>query len=211
MTRAEVERALLAGAAAVLEAPPCDVLALGEVGIGNTTAASALFALLTGAPRTRRWGAAPAWATPRWRARRTRCAAPLERTPAGMDVVGKLAAAGGFEIAALAGAVLGRGGAAHPGGAGRLHHRRGRAGGGGAGPRCARLPRRLAPLRRARPRRGAGPPPPPPLLELELRLGEGSGAVLALPLVEAACALLRDVRTFREAGIEEPVDPRGLA
>jgi nicotinate-nucleotide--dimethylbenzimidazole phosphoribosyltransferase len=48
-----------------------------------------------------------------------------------------------------------------------------------------------------------------PLLELELRLGEGSGAALALPLADAACALLRDVRTFREAGIEEPVDPRG--
>jgi nicotinate-nucleotide--dimethylbenzimidazole phosphoribosyltransferase len=48
-----------------------------------------------------------------------------------------------------------------------------------------------------------------PLLELELRLGEGSGAVLALPLLDAACALLRDVRTFRETGIEEPLDPRG--
>ncbi|HEV2146814.1 MAG TPA: nicotinate-nucleotide--dimethylbenzimidazole phosphoribosyltransferase, partial [Longimicrobiaceae bacterium] len=49
-----------------------------------------------------------------------------------------------------------------------------------------------------------------PLLELDLRLGEGSGAALALPLVDAACALLRDVRTFREAGIEEPLDERGV-
>jgi nicotinate-nucleotide--dimethylbenzimidazole phosphoribosyltransferase len=48
-----------------------------------------------------------------------------------------------------------------------------------------------------------------PLLELELRLGEGSGAVLALPLLQSAAALLREVRTFREAGIDEPLDPRG--
>ncbi|MDQ3556538.1 MAG: 5,6-dimethylbenzimidazole synthase, partial [Gemmatimonadota bacterium] len=49
MSRDEAEQALFAGAAAVRELDRCDVLALGEVGIGNTTAASALLALLTGA------------------------------------------------------------------------------------------------------------------------------------------------------------------
>jgi nicotinate-nucleotide--dimethylbenzimidazole phosphoribosyltransferase len=47
------------------------------------------------------------------------------------------------------------------------------------------------------------------LLQLDLRLGEASGAALALPLVDAACAVLRDVRTFQEAGIEPPIDERG--
>jgi nicotinate-nucleotide--dimethylbenzimidazole phosphoribosyltransferase len=40
-----------------------------------------------------------------------------------------------------------------------------------------------------------------PLLELDLRLGEGSGAVLALPIVQAAARVLREVATFDSAGV----------
>lgn len=40
-----------------------------------------------------------------------------------------------------------------------------------------------------------------PLLELDLRLGEGSGAALALPLVAAATAVMREMATFEEAGV----------
>ncbi|WP_255988932.1 nicotinate-nucleotide--dimethylbenzimidazole phosphoribosyltransferase [Chitinolyticbacter albus] len=40
-----------------------------------------------------------------------------------------------------------------------------------------------------------------PLLELDLRLGEASGAALALPLVQAALTLHRDMATFEEAGV----------
>ena len=43
-----------------------------------------------------------------------------------------------------------------------------------------------------------------PLLELDMRLGEGSGAVLAVSLLRAACAVMREVRTFEEANIERP-------
>jgi nicotinate-nucleotide--dimethylbenzimidazole phosphoribosyltransferase len=39
------------------------------------------------------------------------------------------------------------------------------------------------------------------LLDLGLRLGEGSGAALALPLVRAAVAILTDMATFDEAGV----------
>ncbi|MFZ4828008.1 MAG: nicotinate-nucleotide--dimethylbenzimidazole phosphoribosyltransferase [Phototrophicaceae bacterium] len=42
-----------------------------------------------------------------------------------------------------------------------------------------------------------------PLLQLNLRLGEGSGAVLALPLVEAAMRTLHEMATFGEAGVSE--------
>jgi nicotinate-nucleotide--dimethylbenzimidazole phosphoribosyltransferase len=42
-----------------------------------------------------------------------------------------------------------------------------------------------------------------PLLDLGLRLGEGSGAVLALPLVQAAVALLADMATFDAAGVTD--------
>ncbi len=40
-----------------------------------------------------------------------------------------------------------------------------------------------------------------PLLDLDLRLGEGSGAVLAVPLVQAAARILREVATFGSAGV----------
>lgn len=42
-----------------------------------------------------------------------------------------------------------------------------------------------------------------PLIDLDLRLGEGSGAVLALPLVQAAARVLRDVATFDSAGVSD--------
>jgi len=40
-----------------------------------------------------------------------------------------------------------------------------------------------------------------PLFALDLRLGEGTGAALALPLLDAALALLDEMATFEEAGI----------
>jgi nicotinate-nucleotide--dimethylbenzimidazole phosphoribosyltransferase len=42
-----------------------------------------------------------------------------------------------------------------------------------------------------------------PLVALGLRLGEGSGAVLAVPLVQAAARILREVATFDDAGVSE--------
>ncbi|HSC79319.1 MAG TPA: nicotinate-nucleotide--dimethylbenzimidazole phosphoribosyltransferase [Chitinolyticbacter sp.] len=46
-----------------------------------------------------------------------------------------------------------------------------------------------------------------PLLELDLRLGEASGAALALPLVQAALTLHRDMATFEEAGVASGAAP----
>lgn len=211
MTRPQAEQAILAGMDAAHVLGPRDVLALGEVGIGNTTAAAALFALLSGAAPDEAVGRGTGVGDATLARKADAVRRAVERTRgAGLDTVGKLAAAGGYEIAALAGTILGAasrripvvldgfitGVAAMvavelaPAARGYLiasHHSAERA--------------HTAVLQSL----GLAP-----LLALDLRLGEGTGAVLALPLLEAACALLRDVRTFREAGIEEPVDPRGL-
>ncbi len=42
-----------------------------------------------------------------------------------------------------------------------------------------------------------------PLLDWSLRLGEGTGALLALPLLDAAAAMVSDMATFADAGIEQ--------
>lgn len=44
-----------------------------------------------------------------------------------------------------------------------------------------------------------------PLLQLELRLGEGSGAALAIPLIRSAAAILNDMATFETAGVDREI------
>ncbi|WP_196385452.1 nicotinate-nucleotide--dimethylbenzimidazole phosphoribosyltransferase, partial [Ralstonia solanacearum] len=49
-----------------------------------------------------------------------------------------------------------------------------------------------------------------PLLQLSMRLGEGSGAALAYPLVASAVAFLREMATFASAGVSEQSAPPAL-
>ncbi|HYA68724.1 MAG TPA: nicotinate-nucleotide--dimethylbenzimidazole phosphoribosyltransferase, partial [Acidimicrobiales bacterium] len=47
-----------------------------------------------------------------------------------------------------------------------------------------------------------------PVLDLDLRLGEGSGALLAVPTVQAAAKIMREMATFDAAGVTDKGDPR---
>jgi nicotinate-nucleotide--dimethylbenzimidazole phosphoribosyltransferase len=198
LSAAELERSLAAGAelAAELDA---DVVALGEMGIGNTTAASALTAALLGVSPEIVCGPG----TGLDEAGVAHKVDVVTRALAANDGADPLAAVGGFEIAFLAGLIIG----------------------------CAArnvvvlvdgfitAAAALAAVQRA-PAVAAfliashrSPEPGhalvldalglEPLLDLGLRLGEGSGAALALPLLDASIAILRDMATFGDAGVTD--------
>jgi nicotinate-nucleotide--dimethylbenzimidazole phosphoribosyltransferase len=43
----------------------------------------------------------------------------------------------------------------------------------------------------------------PPLLDLKMRLGEGTGSALAMNIIEAAAKVLKEIKTFAEAGVTD--------
>jgi nicotinate-nucleotide--dimethylbenzimidazole phosphoribosyltransferase len=209
MTREEAVAALDTGAevAADLVAAGSRCLLTGDMGIGNTTPSAALIALLTGRP--------PAEVTGRGtgiddRMLETKVAvvdAALARTRAAgggpHDAVGALAEVGGIEIAALAGYIVGGAAARVPvvvdgviAGAALLVAAAlcpEAVGYCFAGHRSAE-PGARAVLEHLGMR---------PLLDLDLRLGEGTGACLALPLLQSAARVLREMATFDQAGVTD--------
>ena len=184
--------------------PGIDVLCLGEMGIGNTTVASTLCAALFG-------GTGADWAGPgtgvQGEALKRKIAtidAALERHRALIeqkDPLALLAAVGGEELAAIAGAVLaarmGRipvllDGFACTAAAAVLYAMDRRA-----------LAHCLVAHRSAEPghTRLLEAIGQRPLLDLGMRLGEGSAAALAVPLLKAAAACHNGMATFAEAGV----------
>ncbi len=206
MTRAEAEAAIAAGAS-VLEdevARGLDLVATGDMGIGNTTAASAVVAALTGRPPAEVVGRGTGIddATYARKVRVVEAALALHH-PDASDPLGILAAVGGFEIGGLAGVILAA--AAHrvpvvldgfiSGAAALLAA--------SLAPAC--LPYLVAAHRSveighrvALDRLGLRP-----LLDLDLRLGEGTGAALAMPIVEAALRAHAEMATFSEAKVSD--------
>jgi nicotinate-nucleotide--dimethylbenzimidazole phosphoribosyltransferase len=206
MTREQVERCLSAGrtVAAELADEGVGIVALGEMGIGNTTSASALAAAFLDADPEAVCGPGTGLD-----------AAGLERKVAAVrralavnvveerDPVGTLAALGGFEIAFLAGVALG--GAEHRlvvlldgfiTGAAALAAERIRPGTSASLVAAHRSPEPGHAL--VLDALGLEP-----LLDLGLRLGEGSGAALALPILHAALAILDEMATFDSAGVTD--------
>lgn len=209
MTPDETSAAVAAGRAAVQRAADdgCRLIALGEMGIGNTTAAAAVLAALLGLTAERLVGRGTGVddaGLARKRDAVQRALALHGDIVAAGDPMAILATLGGLEIAALTGATLeatARGLPVVVDGfittAAVLTAVRCDAGVHASllfAHRSAEAGHAVA-LEALDAR---------PLLDLELRLGEGTGAVLAIPLLRAACAVLREMATFDSAGISGP-------
>ena len=200
MTRTEVLRAMAAGAEVVRSFGAVDLLAVGEVGIGNTTAAAALAGVLTGRPAREVVGRGTG-VDDEGLARKVAVVEAVGNRSGGAAPLACLGAAGGFEFAALTGAILAAA-------AQRSVVLLDGYATGVAALLAARLTPRVLDYLVAS-HQSAEPGHQlvlaelrlDPLLHWDLRLGEASGAVLAIPLLEAACCLLRDVSTFEEARV----------
>ena len=182
-----------------------DILALGDMGIGNSTVAAALIAGLTGRPAREVTGRGTG-VDDAGLARKVAVverALEINRARLG-EPLAVLAALGGFEIAGLAGLALGAASVRVPVLMDGLIST-------AAALVAARIAPALAPYLIAghlSPEPGhavalAALGGPPPLLALEMRLGEGSGAVLAFSLCEAACRVVAEMATFESAGVSE--------
>jgi nicotinate-nucleotide--dimethylbenzimidazole phosphoribosyltransferase len=179
-------------------------LLTGDMGIANTTASAALIAALTGANPALVTGRGTGIDDAMLAHKVDVIARALARhRPDAADPIGVLAAVGGLEHAALAGFLLG-------GAAARIPVLLD----GVIACSAALVARALAPDSPAAMIAGHRSVEPgasvalaalglTPLVDLELRLGEGSGAALALPLVQGAARVLRDVATFDAAGVTE--------
>lgn len=204
MTRGEALAAIRAGIEVLHGAVEegLDAVAVGEMGIGNTTPASAIVAAMTGLP--------PASVTGRGTGisdeRLARKIAVIEdalalNAPDPGDPLDVLAKVGGFELAGLVGVMLAAAARRVPvvldgfiTGAAALI---------AAGLAPAVLPYLFAAHVSLEPGHRAALEHLGlrPLLELDLRLGEGSGAALALGLLDAAAAIHNEMATFGEAGV----------
>ncbi|GBR04892.1 nicotinate-nucleotide--dimethylbenzimidazole phosphoribosyltransferase [Asaia siamensis] len=195
----------LAAVSAGYDAVPtrCDLLALGELGVGNTTAAAALAAALFG-QNGAYWAGRGAGLDEAGLARKAsaidRALALHGRNHSPLDLARLY---GGWELAALMGATL------------AARHRRipvlldGFVVTAAVAPLALLDPTGLDHTRLAHQSQEQGHRELAerlgldPLINLQLRLGEGSGAALAIPLVRAALACHNGMARFADASIDD--------
>ncbi len=206
LTAAEAELAVAHGIelANGLVADGVGIVALGEMGIGNTTAASALTAALLRADPESLVGPGTGLDAAGVAHKRGVVRRALEANCVGpRDPLGALAGVGGLEIAALAGVVLGCAASRTPVLVDGFIAATAALAAVCIEQRCSDvlIPAHLSPEPGHRLILAALGHEP--LLDLGLRLGEGSGAALALPLVGAALAILAEMASFEEAGVTD--------
>ena len=200
MTQAQVRTALDAGMQVVRDLPG-NVVAFGEMGIANTSAAALLLARLAGVSLTDATGRGTGLSDEQLTHKQGVLARALARNPAATAPLEALADVGGFEIAMMTGAMLQA-----------ASERRVVLVDGFIASAAALVAHALVPSvkdylvfchRSAE--RGhellLTHLDAQPLLALDLRLGEGSGALLAWPLVQSASSFLNEMASFEAAGV----------
>jgi len=204
MTRAQAMAAIDVGVelAQTAVSEQCDLLGIGEMGIGNTTSASALAAVLSGSPAASVTGRGTGLDD----AQLSRKIDVVDRAvqlhgPHCADPIDLLARLGGLEIAAMCGFCLGA-----------AVCRRPVVIDGFIATAAATVATRLAPAAGDYFVAGHRSTEPGhtilleilgqrPLLDLEMRLGEGTGAALGMAVTRAAAAALAEMATFEAAGV----------
>ena len=200
MSAAQCAQALANGRE-VVRGLPGNALLLGEMGIGNTSVASLLLARLCGVSLQDCTGAGTGLDAAGVARKRAVLAQALEANDSAVEPLDALAALGGLEVATLVGAVLQA-----------ASERRVIVVDGFITSAAVLVAARLQPhvLQRCVFAHGSAEPghalmlaqlQAAPLLDLGLRLGEGSGAALAWPLLQSACAILREMASFEAAGV----------
>lgn len=203
MTRQQAVTAILTGAKLAAETD-ADALGVGEMGIGNTTTSSAVLAVLLSAEVetvTGRGGGVTDESFLRKKAI-IRQAIEVNR-PDRDDPVDVLAKVGGFDLAAMCGAFLGAAATRRPvvidgfiSAVAALCAVR----------LCPRVRDYLVPSHASFEigyRLAMEAMDLEPLFLLGMRLGEGSGCPLAFQVLSAACAVMNDMATFDQAGIDD--------
>ena len=203
MTREQALQAILTGAA-VAENVDADAVGIGEMGIGNTTTSSAVLAVLLGADVDKVTGRGGGITEESFRKKKAviRTAIAVNR-PNRNDVIDVLAKVGGFDLAAMCGAFLGA-----------AASRRAAVIDGFISAVAALCTVRLCPLVRGYLipshasfeigyRLAMEEMTLRPLFDLGMRLGEGSGCPLAFQVLDAACAVMNNMASFDEAGIND--------
>ena len=204
MTQAQCLEAISNGQAIVRQLPG-NALLLGEMGIGNTSAASLLLARLTGHDIAACTGAGTGLDDAAVVRKTGVLREVLQRHVNAITPLDALAAFGGFEMATMLGAVMQA-----------AHERRVVVVDGFIASAVLLVAHALQPLvlqrcvfaHRSGERGHAlmlAHLKAQPLLDMGLRLGEGSGAALAWPLLQSACAVLREMASFEQAGVSSAV------
>ncbi len=203
MTGAQRDDALRAGRQ-LAEDSRADVLCFGEMGIGNTSAATLLAHKLLGLPVADLVGRGTGLDDAGLARKTAVLNAAAARTGAEMDAARALAEYGGFEIAMMAGAMLGAARSNRPVLVDGFISTAAAVAALGIEPAAERnliYAHRSAEQGHRAMLEALGARP---ILDLGMRLGEGTGALLAWPVVRAASAMLTDMASFESAGISGP-------
>jgi len=208
MTREEAERAVLTGIELVEKYKDgLDIIGTGDMGIGNTTPSSAIVSVITGAAPENVTGRGTGIDDQALRQKAAVIKKAIEvNQPDPADPLDVLAKVGGFEIAGIAGLVLGA-----------ALHRIPVVIDGFISTAGALIAAEMNPLVKGYiiaahqsveigHRKMLEHLEQIPLLDLNLRLGEGTGAALGISLVEAGVKILMEMATFADAGVAEKTE-----